>query len=243
VAEFTPFLLLSLAVFAGALVSGFAGFAFSAVAGALLLHVLPPADAVPLMMICSIAVQGASLVILRHNIKWRGSLMFIVGGVVGIPPSLYLLYHVDTWAFRVGFGIFLAVYSAYMLFRPTVACLRQVTSRLQGGMVGFAGGLVGGLTAMPGAMPTIWCDLQGLPKDQQRGIVQPFIAMMQLSALSLMLLHNGLPTKVLMNFTLSLPALAAGTAVGIAMFGRVSDVVFRRVVLGALFVAGVALAV
>ncbi len=38
-------------------------------------------------------------------------------------------------------------------------------------------------------------------------------------------------------------ALAAGTAVGIALFGRVNDRVFRRVVLGALFVAGVALAV
>jgi len=243
VAEFTPFLLLSLAVFAGGLVSGFAGFAFSAVAGAVLLHILPPTDAVPLMMVCSIAVQAASLVVLRHNMKWRGSLGFILGGIVGIPPALYLLHNVDTWAFRVGFGIFLAVYSAYMLFRPTVACLRQVTTRLQGTMVGFAGGLVGGLTAMPGALPTIWCDLQGLPKEQQRGMVQPFIAMMQVSALTLMLVHNGLPTKVLMNFTLSLPALAAGTAVGIALFGRVNDLVFRRVVLGALFVAGLALVV
>ena len=73
--------------------------------------------------------------------------------------------------------------------------------------------------------------------------MQPFIAMMQVMALSLMLLHNGLPTKVLMHFTLSLPALAAGTGIGIAMFGRVNDVVFRRVVLGALLVAGLALVV
>ena len=42
-------LLLALGVFAGAVVSGFCGFAFSAVAGAILLHALPPSEAVPLM--------------------------------------------------------------------------------------------------------------------------------------------------------------------------------------------------
>jgi len=239
--DFMSFLILSVGVFAGALVSGLAGFAFSAVAGAMLLHVLPPVEAVPLMMICSIAVQGAGLVVLRRSMKWQGSLAFILGGLVGIPPALYLLQCVDTWVFRVGFGLFLAVYSAYMLFRPAVAYLRQVGTKLHDAVIGFAGGLVGGLTAMPGALPTIWCDLQGMAKEQQRGLVQPFIAAMQLSALSLMLLHHDLPTKVLIDATLSLPALAAGTATGIAMFGRLNDAVFRRAVLGTLLVAGLAL--
>jgi len=42
-------------------------------------------------------------------------------------------------------------------------------------LVGFAGGLVGGLTAMSGAVPTLWCDLHGLSQLEQRGIVQPFM--------------------------------------------------------------------
>ena len=46
-------LIVSAGIFAGAVVSGLVGFAFSAVAGAFLLHVLPPTDAVPLMMACS----------------------------------------------------------------------------------------------------------------------------------------------------------------------------------------------
>lgn len=40
-------IVLGAAVFAGALVSSLAGFAFSAVAGAMLLHVFPPLEAVP----------------------------------------------------------------------------------------------------------------------------------------------------------------------------------------------------
>jgi uncharacterized membrane protein YfcA len=236
-------LILSTGVFAGAVVQGLAGFAFSAVAGAILLHVLPPIEAVPLMMACSITVQSASMVALRHNMQWRGNLVFMVGGVLGIPPALYLLHHVDTWIFRVGFGAFLAAYAAYMLLRPAMAYVREVPSRLREAMVGFGGGLVGGLTAMPGALPTIWCDLRGMSKDQQRGLVQPFIAIMQLFALALMLSRNGLSTKALIDLTFSLPALAAGTATGLVMFRRVNDVLFRRIVLVVLFVAGLALIV
>ena len=118
--DVSPFLILSAGVFAGAVMSGLVGFAFSAVAGAILLHVLPPTEAVPLMMACSLVPQIASLVALRRTMKWRGSLMLIAGGALGIVPALYLLHHVDAATFRVGFGIFLAAYAAYMLLRPAM---------------------------------------------------------------------------------------------------------------------------
>jgi hypothetical protein len=95
---------------------------------------------------------------------------------------------------------------------------------------------------MPGALPTIWCDLRGMPKDQQRGLVQPFIAAMQVVALGLMLAHHSLPTKVLVDAAFGLPALAAGTMVGIVLFGKMNEALFRRTVLAVLFVAGVGLA-
>jgi uncharacterized membrane protein YfcA len=80
-----------------------------------------------------------------------------------------------------------------------------------------------------------------MPKEQQRGLVQPFITFMQLFALALMLLHHTLTTKLLMDATFSLPALAAGTAAGITLFGRIDDATFRRAVLAVLLIAGVAL--
>jgi len=241
--ELAPFLILSAAVFAGALVSGMAGFAFSGVAGAMLLHVLPPTEAVPFMMICSIAVQSASLVALRRHLAWRGSIVLILGGALGIPPALFLLQHVDVAAFRVGFGVFLALYSACMLFRPSVAGVPKIERRPHDAAIGFAGGLIGGLTAMPGALPTLWCDLRGVPKDQQRGLIQPFIAAMQVFALAMLLAQHGMPGKVLMDALVGLPALAAGTTLGIALFGRMTDATFRRAILAVLFAAGLGLAV
>jgi len=241
-AETMLYLVLYAGVLAGAVVAGLAGFAFSAVAGAMLLHVLPSSEAVPLMMACSIVIQGASVLTLRRAMRWRESLPYIVGGIVGIPPALYLLYHVDTVTFRVGFGVFLAAYAAYMFFRPPVAYLRLADNPFCGALVGFFGGLVGGVTAMPGAVTTIWCDLHGMAKEEQRGLVQPFIAAMQIAALALMLSRQGFPSNVLTELAFTLPALAAGTALGIALFGKVNDGVFRRVMFAVLFVAGLGLA-
>jgi uncharacterized membrane protein YfcA len=136
-----------------------------------------------------------------------------------------------------------ALYAGYMLFRPALTYLRQMESRGHNVLIGFGGGLIGGLTAMPGALPTIWCDLHGLPKDRQRGLVQPFIAVMQVFALALMLSRNSLQMKVVVDFVISLPALAAGTALGIFMFRSVNELVFRRIILIILFISGLLLVI
>jgi hypothetical protein len=230
-------LFVALGIFAGAVVSGFTGFAFSAVAGAVLLHVLAPREAVPLMMVCSVLVQSISLFSLRRHIEWRGSLRLILGGLAELPPALYVLLHADPALFRIGFGVFLAAYAAYMLLRPAVR-LRSVAEARSDYVVGLAGGLVGGLTAMPGAVPTIWCDLRGLAKDRQRGIVQPYITAMQIAALAFLAVELGIPTTLGPEVLRSLAPLAAGTLVGLALFGRVSDGQFRRVLLSVLLLSG-----
>src|SRR5262249_53760624 len=150
-----------------------------------------------------------------------GSPGLLIGGALGLLPALYLLHHVDARIFRIGFGAFLVVYAAYMLFRTTSAHLRELSGRLRGSVVGFGGGLIGGLTAMPGALPVIWCDLRGLPKDQQRGLVQPYIMAMQVFALALLFGHSAPSPQTLLHLTLSLPALAAGAALGVVIFRRV----------------------
>jgi uncharacterized membrane protein YfcA len=234
------FLWLSLAVFAGAFVSGFAGFAFSAVAGGILLHVLPPIEAVPLMMACSVGVQATNLWALRRNIQWKESLVLVLGGLAGVPIAVWLLHSADTRLFREGFGAIVAVYAGYMLFRPGAAYLQEMKQSRKA-LVGFGGGLIGGLTAMPGALPTIWCDMHGVPKNEQRGLVQPFIAAMQIFALALMLIRRDLSSEVLFDLAWSLPALLAGSVLGILAFRSVNETIFRRLILIVLLISGVLL--
>jgi uncharacterized membrane protein YfcA len=131
--------------------------------------------------------------------------------------------------------LFLATYAVYMLFRPALARLREKPGALGDASIGFGGGVIGGLTAMPGALPTIWCDLSGIAKDAQRGLLQPYIAAMQVAALLLLFAVQGVPQ----NLVAASPALVAGGAIGLALYGRVNDRMFRRAVLCALLASGI----
>jgi len=191
------------------------------------------------MMVCSIASQLTSLVALRRFVAWREVVPLLIGGAAAVPISLYLLTLINPQSFRIGFSVFLMVYAGYMIARPARAVFGKLGGPILHSALGFAGGFVGGLTAMPGALPAIWCDLRGLPKDRQRGMVQPFILGMQLLALAILVgtpgaIHRDLPKDVL----LALPALAAGTFIGMSLFGRISEQKFRSSVLVLLLISG-----
>ena len=222
--------LLSIAVFAGAFVSGLAGFAFSAVAGAILLRIFQPLEAVPLMMACSIGVQAAKLWALRRNIQWEGSLLLIIGGALGIPiavsPAAKHRYLPSAHRLRNRRRSTPPTCCSGRAGAADAAASGQLTA-----LIGFGGGLIGGLTAMPGAIPTIWCDMRGMPKSDQRGLVQPFIAIMQLFALALLLERHSLSSKVVIDLAISLPALFAGSMLGIVAFRNINEVGFRRTIL------------
>ena len=76
-----------LAVFAAALISSIAGFAFSAICGAMLFHLVDdPLQAVEIMMICSVGGQALMVWQLRREIDWRALRPFLnraIGAVFG----------------------------------------------------------------------------------------------------------------------------------------------------------------
>lgn len=80
-------------------------------------------------------------------------------------------------------------------------------------------------------------------QSRQRGLVQPFIAAMQIFALTLMLLRRDLSSKILLDLVLSAPALLAGSALGIFAFRNVGETAFRRAILAILLLSGLLLVV
>jgi uncharacterized membrane protein YfcA len=232
------------AVFLGGIVSGYAGFAFSAVAGAILLHFLAPMLAVPLMMSCTIVSQLTTLAALRRFIDWRETVPMIVGGAAGLPIGLGLLVLAQPAVYRIAFGVCLVGYALYMLIkRPSWSFASIAGPRLHSA-VGFAGGLVGGFTAMPGALPVIWCELRGVSRERQRGVVQPFILGMQVLAMVVLAGSSSVAGEELWRYTLlALPALAAGVFIGFLLFARLDQQRFRVIVLWLLVMSGLLMAV
>jgi hypothetical protein len=64
---------------------------------------------------------------------------------------------------------------------------------------------------------------------------------MQFFGFLLALLHGDVSTDLLAKLAWSMPALLLGTVLGLLAFGRVNDVMFRRIVLVLLLVSGFAL--
>jgi uncharacterized membrane protein YfcA len=131
--------ILVLAVFLGAVVQGFSGFAFSAVAGALLLQVQAPGLAIPLLMICSLVVQAFGRVRLRMALSFNGALPYLAGGIGGVLLATVVFDRIDPHAFRQLFGAFLMLYAISTVPRPQAALLPIKARPVGHTAVGFAG--------------------------------------------------------------------------------------------------------
>ena len=226
-------------VFIGSVVSGFSGFAFSAAAGAVLFHVFEPQRALPLMMGCSIACQLMTMLMLRGTVRFDPRPLLFVGGAAGVALAILGLSWIEPRTSRWLFGTFLAGYAAYLLLRTTQPRPTSCPGRVQQAFVGAVGGLVGVFTAMPGAIPSIWCELRGCSKDEQRGQVQPFILGMQLLTLFMLApAPAGVPRDFWYQLALALPALLAGSFLGMQAFRKINDDVVRKAILLILVVSG-----
>jgi hypothetical protein len=231
-----------IAVFAASTVSSIAGFAFSALSGALLFHLIDnPIYAVQVMIICSIAIQLLSVAALWRAIDWRSLGVFLIGGSLGVPAGVFLLLHLPTATYRIVIGSLLIAYGVYFLGRRSVCSLR-VGSLLDVG-AGFLGGITGGLAGFPGAFVTIWCGLKGWDKAHQRGVYQPFILSMQPMTLVAIQLMRSSSTQAQLDWKTFafVPAALLGAWFGLRIFKRLSDGQFQLFVNALLVVSGVGL--
>jgi uncharacterized membrane protein YfcA len=230
------------ATFAASFVAGLAGFAFGLVAMAIWLHLLTPTQTAILIMFYALIVQGYAVWKLRRALKPRRLLPFVVGGLVGVPLGLELLWMAPAASMRVGIGVFMVAFSLYNLFKPTIAPLKGERP-FADGSIGVLSGIIGGATGLATILPTIWSTLRGWPKDEQRAVFQP-VGVALFFTMAVWLGGTGtIDGATFRLFLIGLPAVLAGTWAGLRLYGRLDEAGFRRVVLVLLLVAGLALIV
>jgi uncharacterized membrane protein YfcA len=229
-----------LATFAGAFVAGLSGFAFGLVAASLWLYVLTPLQSASLIVGFGLLVQGYSVWKLRAALDFARLWPFVVGSVLGVPAGVSLLTSTDPRSVRIAVGVILIVYSLYAFFRPQLKLATPVPPAADAA-VGFANGVLGGLTGLAGIIVTIWCNLGGLPKDVQRATFQPVAVVVFAMAALWLGVKGSLTLETAKLFALGLPFLFAGTWLGLKLFGRIDEAGFRKIVLALLFISGVAL--
>lgn len=238
-------LLTALTILGASMVSSVAGFAFPAICGAMLFHLVDdPVRVVQIMMVCGAGGQSLMVCALWRKIRWRALAGFLAGAAFGLPLGVMVLLHTRHSVYATVIGVALVLYALFMLPRRPLVVRRQ--SPLLDAFFGFLSGVTGGAAALPGMFVTLWCGFKGWPKEQQRALYQPFILIMQLSAITLMAVPGLAPDhRAAFDFAgiVYLPVMLLGTTLGLACFRQLSDRQFALAVNLLMAVSGIALLV
>jgi uncharacterized protein len=234
------YVLLFSGALAGGFVSGLAGFGTALMALGIWLYALPPSVAVPLVLISSIVAQTSTLPSIWRTIDFRLVWPFLVGGLLGVPLGTLMIAHADPRVFKVSIGVLLLVFPVALSFNPT-PLMPRFGGRAADGMVGFAGGILGGLAGLSGPLPILWANLRGWGKEERRGLFQTFNWTILTASLCLQAGTGFTGIEVLWLAALAFPATLFGAWIGARTYHALSDRNFRDVVLGLLFLSGVGL--
>lgn len=228
-------LALAAVTFVAGLANGLTGFAFALIVSGTYLQFLPPGQAVPIILSLTLVSQAVHWLRRPRRFAGRQALPFILGGLVGVPIGVALAHAIDRQLFRTVIGVFLMAYSLYLLFGPTRTLN---TGRFADLVVGVLSGVLGGLAGLSGALISAWCALKPWDKDTQRAAYQPFIVVGQGLALIGHVSTAGYSATVALWTLVAVPPLLGGILVGNALYRRLDELLFRRVVLALLFLAG-----
>ena len=229
------------AFFAG-IVQGATGFGSGIVLNAFWLHILEPSAAISLNIVSCLFVSALPIYKLRKTLDFSKLKSFVTFGVIGIPTGLILLTMTDPTIFKTTVGFILVLFSIWK-FRSKDILINFKSNPSLDKFIGFISGILGGFAALGGILPTIWVNLQRLPKNTQRGTYEPFIFITSIAAVISFYFAGFLNLDILYNFLKVFPALIFGSLIGVKIYSFIDEALFRQVILGLIFLAGIVLLV
>ena len=227
------------AFFAG-IVQGATGFGSGIVLNAFWLHILEPSAAISLNIVSCLFVSALPVYKLRKTLDFSKLKSFVFFGVIGIPTGLLILTMTDPSIFKTTVGFILVIFSIWK-FKSKDILINFKSNPALDKLIGFISGILGGFAALGGILPTIWVNLQRLPKNTQRGTYEPFIFITSIAAVISFYFAGFLTLDIFYNFLKAFPALMLGSWIGIKIYALINEALFRHVILGLIFLAGLVL--
>ena len=229
-----------LAGLAGGFVNGLAGTGTALFALGFLMVALDPARAVAVVALMSVVTGIQGLWEVRAALRRNPARLarFILPGLIGVPIGVIALSGVDERTLKLLIGVLLIVYGGFFSFRANLPRFERRTPVLDSA-VGLTGGVLGGMAGLSGALVVIWLSMRPWAKAETRAVLQPFnVAILGLT--TLMLAYKGVYDRTTLTaFLIALPASFVAVQVGLWVFRRISDMVFRRLLIGLSLALGI----
>jgi hypothetical protein len=177
---------------------------------------------------------------LRREVIWPRLVDLLLGTVLGTPVGVWILATLPGTTLKRLIGVMLL---AIVVIEWCGAYPRQLCGRRWGIGAGVLSGLFGGALAIPGPPVILYVVAQGWPPRTIKAMLQAFFLLNQ----SLNFLGHwwaGLvtPDVLWLGMLYALPA-SAGFTLGIYLFARVDQLLFRRLIFLLLFVLGLLLSI
>ncbi len=227
----------------GAMVAGFVqgltGFAFALIAMSFWVWILSPQIAAPLVVFASVWSHIISLSNEQKHPHLNKLLVlpYLIAGLIGVPLGTYLLHIIQPETFKLVLGLFLVLWCPIMFFNPQFPRLQQ-SGKFADSLVGFMGGILGGLGGFCGSLPSAWVMLKNLSKQEQRYILRHFNFAIQVFTLVAYLLQGTLEIQLLPYMALLLVSVSFPAILGAKLFYKISERQFKHTVLSLLFASG-----
>jgi len=232
------YLLIGLVVLAAAFIQSLSGFGSALVAMPLLLPMLGPQGAAPLVALVSGALQVVLLVRYRQALSLGAVWRLALASVLAIPLGVWLARYVPE---RLVCGWLAAVLVGYALY--ALAGLKLPAVRHQGWAfaAGAAAGLLGGAYNTDGPPVIIYGSCRQWPPPEFKSNLQGLFMVNNAVILASHAVIGNLTAPVWKNFLAALPAVAVGAAAGLSLDRFVNAALFRKIMLGLLVALGLRL--
>ncbi len=236
----TFFVYLALGALAGGFINGLAGTGTALFALGFYLVVLDPVQAVAIVALMSVLAGVQGLWVVRNNILDQPArlLRFLIPGLLGVPIGLALLSRIDAGTLRIGIAVLLIIYGGYFGFRKALPALKRRTPWIDA-CVGFIGGLLGGAASVSGAIPTIWLSMRAWSKTETRAVLQPYNVATLSTTVVLLFLQGAFDQTAVTALAVTVPVGLFAAQIGIMVFKRISDDMFRRLLIWLTLVMGI----
>jgi uncharacterized membrane protein YfcA len=231
-------LIIFITVFFAILTQSVTGFGLALVSMPILASLVGIRVATPLVVLIAFLAELFLILRYRRSINIGAVWRLTLASAIGIPLGVMALNVLDENVVLSVLGILLILYALYALLN---LALPKLEGGIWGYLFGFSSGVLGGAYNVAGPLVIIYGNCRKwVPKEFKGNLQGFFIVGTVVATVSHAISHN-LTTTVWRLFLISVPAIGLGLLAGVNLDKYINPVLFRKIVLVGLMVAGVQL--
>ena len=214
-------------LFLGSTALSATGFGIGMVAMPGLLFVLEPQTAVVVLNTVALAIELWIVIQARRDIPYKEVLPIVAAGALGVPIAVYILKFADPSIMRIGISVLVLMFAA---LAPVKFQRDFRYSKAAGVLTGFAVGVVLPAFGVGGPLVTLYLLTRNWERRSVRAAMAFYLFVLDVFGVTGYAVAGLYTVERLTLIALMIVPMLAGLALGAVLLRRMSERVFRRVI-------------